>query len=92
MGNSLQPYEVHPYSRPGTGSSRPEGCLRKRLLSMSKVHQKPDSLWTSKPLLGPNRASPAKTATEEAKELTVTDDGPLGGHPWEQQTIAGSWR
>lgn len=32
---------------------RSEGCLRKRLLSVSKVHQRPDSLWTPKPLLGP---------------------------------------
>ena len=57
MGNSFQPQAVHS-PRP----ARPEGCLRKRLLSVSKVHQKPDSLWTPKPLLGPvYTGSPGKT-------------------------------
>lgn len=45
MGNSPQ--------HPTVPSPRPEGCLRKHLLSMSKVHQRPGSLWTPKPLLGP---------------------------------------
>lgn len=56
MGNSLQP-QAFP-------NPRPEGCLRKRLLSVSKVHQRPDSLWTPKPLLGPvAKSSPGKTRT-----------------------------
>ncbi|GLD71002.1 NHS-like protein 1 [Lates japonicus] len=59
MGNSLQP-EAFPSPRP----ARPEGCLRKRLLSVSKVHQKQDSLWTPKPLLGPDaKGSPGKKQT-----------------------------
>lgn len=59
MGNSLRA-EAFPGPRP----TRPEGCLRKRLLSVSKVHQKQDSLWTPKPLLGPvATGSPGKTQT-----------------------------
>lgn len=57
MGNSLQA----PASR-SPRPAKPEGCLRKRLLSVSKVHQKQDSLWTPKPLLGP-QGSPGKTQT-----------------------------
>lgn len=54
MGNSLQP----------EAPARPEGCLRKRLLSVSKVHQKQDSLWTPKPLLGPiTGSSPGQAHT-----------------------------
>ncbi|CAB1435491.1 unnamed protein product [Pleuronectes platessa] len=57
MGNTL-----HSEAFAGPRSARTEGCLRKRLLSVSKVHQKPDSLWTPKPLLGPNtKCSPGKT-------------------------------
>ncbi|XP_061602420.1 NHS-like protein 1 isoform X3 [Cololabis saira] len=48
MGNKLQAQSV-----PSPNPARSEGCLRKRLLSVSKVHQKQDSLWTPKPLLGP---------------------------------------
>lgn len=59
MANSLQSQAF-----PGPRHARPEGCLRKRLLSVSKVHQRPDSLWTPKPLLGPDaKASPDKTQT-----------------------------
>lgn len=60
MGNSLQPEAL---ASPA-GPTRPEGCLRKRLLSASKVHQKQDSLWTPKPLLGPViKGSPGRTHT-----------------------------
>lgn len=61
MGNSLQQQQqAFPSPRP----ARPEGCLRKRLLSVSKVHQRQDSLWTPKPLLGPVASgSPGKTQT-----------------------------
>lgn len=53
MGNSLQ--------HPTLPSPRPGGCLRKHLLSMSKVHQRPGSLWTPKPLLGPvSKGGPRK--------------------------------
>lgn len=48
MGNKLQVQAL-----PSSNPCRPEGGLRRRLLSVSKVHQKPDSLWTPKPLLGP---------------------------------------
>lgn len=54
MGNSLQPPPAFP-------SPRPAGCLRKHLFSMSKVHQRPGSLWTPKPLLGPvSKGGPGK--------------------------------
>lgn len=57
MGNSLRAQ-----ASPGPRPAKPEGCLRKRLLSVSKVHQKQDTLWTPKPLLGP-QSSPGKTQT-----------------------------
>lgn len=61
MGNSLR-YEAtgHPYPR----AVKPEGCLRKRLLSVSKVHQKQDSLWTPKPMLGPVKKGLHGTTTD----------------------------
>lgn len=53
MGNSLQ--------HPPFPSPRPEGCLRKHFFSMSKVHQRPSSLWTPKPLLAPvSKGGPGK--------------------------------
>lgn len=59
MGNSLQPQA---FPSPSPKTPRPEGCLRKRLLSVSKVHQRPDSLWMPKPLLGPDdKGAPGKT-------------------------------
>ncbi|XP_055362481.1 NHS-like protein 1 isoform X3 [Betta splendens] len=86
MGNSLQA-EAFPGPRP----ARPEGCLRKRLLSVSKVHQKQDSLWTPKPLLGPVAAgSPGKTQTyHEGKAVSNLDEeSKWTVHytaPWHQQ-------
>ncbi|KAJ3607123.1 hypothetical protein NHX12_026637 [Muraenolepis orangiensis] len=57
MGNSLHS-DVAPSPRP----ARTEGCLRKRLLSVSKVHQRQDSLWTPKTLLGPvGKGPPGQT-------------------------------
>ncbi|TNN68636.1 hypothetical protein EYF80_021150 [Liparis tanakae] len=59
MGNSLQTQTCS-----GTRPARPEGSLCKRLLSMSRVHQRPDSLWTPKPLLGAIiKGTPRKTGT-----------------------------
>ncbi|XP_074540958.1 NHS-like protein 1 isoform X4 [Halichoeres trimaculatus] len=87
MGNSLQPHEVLPNPRP----PRPEGCLRKRLLSMSKVHQRPDSLWTPKPLLGPVvTGSPGTTLTfQDGKAVSNLDEeSKWTVHytaPWHQQ-------
>uniref|UniRef100_A0A3Q1ELG1 NHS-like 1b n=1 Tax=Acanthochromis polyacanthus TaxID=80966 RepID=A0A3Q1ELG1_9TELE len=86
MGNSLQP-PAFPSPRP----TRPEGCLRKRLLSMSKVHQKPDSLWTPKPLLGPlDKGSPGKIQTyKDGKAVSNLDEeSKWTVHytaPWHQQ-------
>ncbi|KAJ4928606.1 hypothetical protein JOQ06_004236 [Pogonophryne albipinna] len=61
MGNSFH-HQAFPSPRP----ARPEGCLRKRLLSISKVHQRPESLWTPKPLLGPvTKGSQKKTQTSQ---------------------------
>ncbi|XP_071335344.1 NHS-like protein 1 isoform X4 [Trachinotus anak] len=86
MGNSLQP-EAFPSPRP----TRPEGCLRKRLLSVSKVHQKQDSLWTPKPLLGPDaKGSPGKTQTyQDGKAVSNLDEeSKWTVHytaPWHQQ-------
>ncbi|KAM8846389.1 NHS-like protein 1 isoform 3-T3 [Synchiropus picturatus] len=61
MGNTLRPEAS---LSPGHRPVKTEGCLRKRLLSMSKVHQKQDSLWTPKPMLGPlNKGSPGITLT-----------------------------
>lgn len=55
MGNSQQAQTQarSQYQYQARSGPRSEGCLRKRLLSASKVHQRPDSLWTPKPLLGP---------------------------------------
>ncbi|GAA6234312.1 NHS-like protein 1 [Lates japonicus] len=86
MGNSLQP-EAFPSPRP----ARPEGCLRKRLLSVSKVHQKQDSLWTPKPLLGPDaKGSPGKKQTyQDGKAVSNLDEeSKWTVHytaPWHQQ-------
>ncbi|XP_008285179.1 NHS-like protein 1 isoform X3 [Stegastes partitus] len=86
MGNSLQP-PAFPSPRP----ARPEGCLRKRLLSVSKVHQKPDSLWTPKPLLGPlDKGSPGKIQTyQDGKAVSNLDEeSKWTVHytaPWHQQ-------
>ncbi|XP_069370579.1 NHS-like protein 1 isoform X13 [Paralichthys olivaceus] len=86
MGNSLQP-EAFPGPRP----ARMEGCLRKRLLSVSKVYQKPDSLWTPKPMLGPNtKGSPGKTQTyQDGKAVSNLDEeSKWTVHytaPWHQQ-------
>lgn len=68
MGNSQQTQaqtrsQYQYQARPGP---RSEGCLRKRLLSASKVHQRPDSLWTPKPLLGP------VSAFKGSSEATLT--------------------
>ncbi|KAM9703112.1 NHS-like protein 1 isoform 2-T2 [Menidia menidia] len=83
MGNSLKARAIP--------SPRPEGCLRKRLLSVSKVHQKQDSLWTPKPLLGPVAGGPAgKTQTHlEGKAVSNLDEeSKWTVHytaPWHQQ-------
>lgn len=55
MGNNQQAQAQtrSQYQYQARSGPRSEGCLRKRLLSASKVHQRPDSLWTPKPLLGP---------------------------------------
>lgn len=55
MGNSqhAQAQTRSQYQYQARSGPRSEGCLRKRLMSASKVHQRPDSLWTPKPLLGP---------------------------------------
>ncbi|KAJ8274749.1 hypothetical protein COCON_G00093740 [Conger conger] len=42
--------------RMGNVPPKPEFSLRRRLLS-AKVHQKQDSLWTPKPLLGPKHST-----------------------------------
>ena len=55
MGNSLRSDAVPTSPSPAGGT---QGCLRKRLLSVSKVHQRQDSLWTPKPLLGPVAKGP----------------------------------
>ncbi|KAL7387776.1 hypothetical protein ABVT39_000759 [Epinephelus coioides] len=86
MGNSLQP-QAFPSPRP----ARPEGCLRKRLLSVSKVHQKADSLWTPKPLLGPDvKGSPGKTLTfpDDKAVSNLDEESKWTVHytaPWHQQ-------
>ncbi|XP_067339132.1 NHS-like protein 1 isoform X3 [Channa argus] len=86
MGNSLQA-EAFPSPKP----TRPEGCLRKRLLSVSKVHQKQDSLWTPKPMLGPiATGSLGKTQTyQDAKAVSNLDEeSKWTVHytaPWHQQ-------
>ncbi|XP_051265980.1 NHS-like protein 1 isoform X2 [Dicentrarchus labrax] len=86
MGNSL-----HPQAFPSPRPARPEGCLRKRLLSVSKVHQRPDSLWTPKPLLGPvTKGSPGKTQTfQDGKAVSNLDEeSKWTVHytaPWHQQ-------
>ncbi|XP_027896468.1 NHS-like protein 1 isoform X2 [Xiphophorus couchianus] len=86
MGNSLQGQAC-----PSLRSPKPEGCLRKRLLSVSKVHQKQDSLWTPKPLLGPMvEGSPGKTTTcLEGKAVSNLDEeSKWTVHytaPWHQQ-------
>ena len=57
MGNSLQ------LQLQASGPVRPEGSVLRRLLSV-KVHQRQDSLWTPKPLLGPvTKGSPGHTYT-----------------------------
>ncbi|XP_038583300.1 NHS-like protein 1 isoform X2 [Micropterus salmoides] len=86
MGNSLQS-EAFPSPRP----ARTEGCLRKRLLSVSKVHQRPDSLWTPKPLLGPvTKGSPGKTITfqDDKAVSNLDEESKWTVHytaPWHQQ-------
>ncbi|XP_014901784.1 NHS-like protein 1 isoform X2 [Poecilia latipinna] len=86
MGNSLQGQAC-----PSPRTPKPEGCLRKRLLSVSKVHQKQDSLWTPKPLLGPVvEGSPGKTTTcLEGKAVSNLDEeSKWTVHytaPWHQQ-------
>ncbi|XP_017278759.2 NHS-like protein 1 isoform X5 [Kryptolebias marmoratus] len=84
MGNSQQAL-ASPSPRP----AKPEGCLHKRLLSVSKVHQKQDSLWTPKPLLGPS-GLPGKTQTsEDGKAVSNLDEeSKWTVHytaPWHQQ-------
>lgn len=76
MGNSLQS-EAFPSHWP----IRPERCLRKRLLSVSKVHQKPDSLWKAKPQLGPEpKGSTVRTDTHQDNTGTTdTVSFPTGG-------------
>ncbi|XP_034384048.1 LOW QUALITY PROTEIN: NHS-like protein 1 [Cyclopterus lumpus] len=86
MGNSLQ---TQTFS--GPRPAWPEGCLRKRLLSMSRVHQRPDSLWTPKPLLGPIiKGTPGKTRTsQDSKAVSNLDEeSKWTVHytaPWHQQ-------
>ncbi|XP_027139727.1 NHS-like protein 1 isoform X4 [Larimichthys crocea] len=86
MGNSLQSQAF-----PGPRHARPEGSLRKRLLSVSKVHQRPDSLWTPKPLLGPvAKASADKTQNfQDGKAVSNLDEeSKWTVHytaPWHQQ-------
>ncbi|KAM4713627.1 NHS-like protein 1 isoform 2-T2 [Anableps anableps] len=86
MGNSLQAHAC-----PSPRAPKPEGCLRKRLLSVSKVHQKQDSLWTPKPLLGPVvEGSPGKTTTclEEKAVSNLDEESKWTVHytaPWHQQ-------
>ncbi|XP_054875931.1 NHS-like protein 1 isoform X2 [Poeciliopsis prolifica] len=86
MGNSLQGQAC-----PNPKTPKSEGCLRKRLLSVSKVHQKQDSLWTPKPLLGPVvEESPGKTTTcLEGKAVSNLDEeSKWTVHytaPWHQQ-------
>ncbi|CAL8312753.1 unnamed protein product [Lota lota] len=68
MGNRLNP-DPGPSPGPSPGLPRAEGRLRKRLLSISKIHQRQDSLWTPKPLLGPvAKGPPGQTHTyQDAK-------------------------
>lgn len=67
MGNRLQSE-----ASPSTRTPSNEGCLRKRLLSVSKIHQKSDSLWAPKSLLGPLVKSPSgKTQTFHDEKGTV---------------------
>ncbi|XP_068433026.1 NHS-like protein 1 isoform X2 [Clinocottus analis] len=86
MGNSLQ---TQAFS--GPRPAWPEGRLRKRLLSMSKVHQRPDSLWTPKPLLGPiAKGTPGKKRTiQDGKAVSNLDEeSKWTVHytaPWHQQ-------
>uniref|UniRef100_A0A671XDM9 NHS like 1 n=2 Tax=Sparus aurata TaxID=8175 RepID=A0A671XDM9_SPAAU len=81
MGNSLQ-HQAFP-------SPRPEGCLRKRLLSVSKVHQRPDSLWTPKPLLGPDTKGSQGKVLQDGKAVSNLDEeSKWTVHytaPWHQQ-------
>ncbi|XP_077568372.1 NHS-like protein 1 isoform X2 [Stigmatopora nigra] len=73
MGNRLQP-EALPR----------QGCLRKRLLSVSKVHQRQDSLWTPKPLAtsppGKSENDKAVSNLDEESKWTVHYTA-----PWHQQ-------
>lgn len=67
MGNSQTAQAQSQYQ--ARSGPRSEGCLRKRLLSASKVYQRPDSLWTPKPLLGPvfKGSSEATLTSKEGK-------------------------
>jgi len=58
MGNSLHSDATACGPGPRPRPARTEGRLHKRLLSVSKVHQRQDSLWTPKPLLGPVAKGP----------------------------------
>ncbi|KAJ8356748.1 hypothetical protein SKAU_G00195420 [Synaphobranchus kaupii] len=51
--------ELLPLFKRGMGNvpPKPEASLRRRLLC-AKIHQKQDSLWTPKPLLGPQPRAP----------------------------------
>ncbi|XP_061890614.1 NHS-like protein 1 isoform X3 [Entelurus aequoreus] len=86
MGNSLQS-EVCPSVRP----PRTEGCLRKRMLSMSKIHQKQDSLWTPKPLHGRLAKSPSRksqTSQDNKAVSNLDEESKWTVHytaPWHQQ-------
>ncbi|XP_077366137.1 NHS-like protein 1 isoform X2 [Festucalex cinctus] len=86
MGNRLQS-EAYPSARP----PRNEGCLRKRLLSVSKVHQKQDTLWTPKPLLGPLVKSPSgktQTSHDDQAVSSLDEESKWAVHytaPWHQQ-------
>ncbi|XP_034018230.1 NHS-like protein 1 isoform X2 [Thalassophryne amazonica] len=86
MGNSFQPQALSS-PRP----DRPDGCLRRRLLSVSKVHQKQESLWTPKPLLRPiAKSSPGKTYTYQDDQAVsnLDEESKWTVHytaPWHQQ-------
>ncbi|XP_056283736.1 NHS-like protein 1 isoform X4 [Pseudoliparis swirei] len=86
MGNSLQTQTCS-----GPRPARPEDSLCKRLLSMSRVHQRPDSLWTPKPLLGAIiKGTPGKTGTfQDGKAVSNLDEeSKWTVHytaPWHQQ-------
>ncbi|XP_028252790.1 NHS-like protein 1 isoform X3 [Parambassis ranga] len=86
MGNSHKS-QAFPYPLP----TRPECCLRKRLLSVSKVYQKQDSLWIPKPLLGPTaNGPPGKTQTYQDRKAVsnLDEESKWTVHytaPWHQQ-------